>query len=382
MAWKMIMTAMLIAGCVCQSNSQELKSKKVGLRIAASPARVPEIPADTAPPQIKIISPVLADNRHFETSQVEIDIVGEVTDDSKIRFISVNNDIDMVNETGIFTSRVFLTAGENIIRLKSMDDHSNLQEKEIVITYKPVIVTLADKIRKESNYYGLLIGVSQYRDPNLPDLDNPVHDARQLYRTLTSKYEFKPENTTLLENPGRIDLVEKLDSLREIITAEDNLLIFYAGHGKWDETAQIGYWLPSDAGLKSTANWFRNSTLVDYLKAIKSKHTLLITDACFAGSIFKARSVPDSHDRAYERLYELPSRKAMTSGAYSEVPDESQFIKYLIRRLEENEEEYLTSEALYGSFKIAVMSNTNTTPLYGEIQNVENEGGDFIFLKK
>jgi hypothetical protein len=72
----------------------------------------------------------------------------------------------------------------------------------------------------------------------------------------------------------------------------------------------------------------------------------------------------------------------MTSGAYSEVPDESQFIKYLIMRLEDNEELYLTSEALFGSFKIAVMTNSNTMPLYGEIQNVENEGGDFIFLKK
>jgi hypothetical protein len=78
----------------------------------------------------------------------------------------------------------------------------------------------------------------------------------------------------------------------------------------------------------------------------------------------------------------MPSRKAMTSGAFSEVPDESAFIKYLIRRLNENQETYLSSEELFSSFRMAVMSNSATVPLYGEIQNVGNEGGDFIFLKK
>ena len=85
---------------------------------------------------------------------------------------------------------------------------------------------------------------------------------------------------------------------------------------------------------------------------------------------------------AYEKIFEMPSRKAMTSGALSEVPDQSVFIKYLIRRLTENEETYLSSEELFSSFKMAVMSNSNSAPLYGEIQNVGNEGGDFIFLRR
>jgi hypothetical protein len=31
---------------------------------------------------------------------------------------------------------------------------------------------------------------------------------------------------------------------------------------------------------------------------------------------------------------------------------------------------------------MAVVSNSSVVPQYGEIQNVGNEGGDFIFLKK
>jgi hypothetical protein len=161
-------------------------------------------------------------------------------------------------------------------------------------------------------------------------------------------------------------------------------LIFFAGHGYWDEDAGIGYWLPSDASRETTADWFRNSALVDYLQAIRSKHTLLITDACFAGSIFKSRAVNMDHEVVYDRIYEIPSRKAMTSGAMTEVPDNSAFVKYLVKRLEENQNQYLSSEELFYSFKMAVISNSssNILPQYGDIQNVGNEGGDFIFLKR
>ena len=72
----------------------------------------------------------------------------------------------------------------------------------------------------------------------------------------------------------------------------------------------------------------------------------------------------------------------MTSGTMTEVPDESAFIKYLIKRLEENNKMYLSSEELYSSLKNAVISNSNVLPQYGEIQSVGNEGGDFIFLKR
>jgi len=72
----------------------------------------------------------------------------------------------------------------------------------------------------------------------------------------------------------------------------------------------------------------------------------------------------------------------MTSGAKTEVPDKSAFVKYLVKRLDENQETYLSSEELFSSFRMAVISNSSALPQYGEIQNVGNEGGDFIFLKR
>ncbi len=81
-------------------------------------------------------------------------------------------------------------------------------------------------------------------------------------------------------------------------------------------------------------------------------------------------------------LYELPSRKAMTSGNLTAVPDRSAFAFYLIKYLSDNRETYLSSEQLFSSFRIAVINNSNAIPLYGDIQNVGDEGGDFIFIRQ
>lgn len=355
--------------------SQEARSKTVEFKLNNA--------VDRVPPQIKILSPALVEGEHLLSVDGKVELIGEVTDASKIRFVSINTDIKMVDESGIFASIVSLLPGENRIRVKSMDEHSNMQEQVYVVDYFPPVVTLADKINKNSKYYGLIIGIDSYADEGFPDLDNPIKDAENVFHSLTIGYTFDPENVRLLKNPKRSDIIRELDELRGLITENDNLLIFYAGHGYWDEDASVGYWLPSDASRVTTADWFRNSTLVDYLQAIKSRHTLLITDACFAGSIFKSRSVSMDTEVVYERIYEIKSRKAMTSGALTEVPDQSAFVKYLVKRLDENQETYLSSEELFGSFKMAVIRNSDgVMPIFGDIQNVGDEGGDFIFLKR
>jgi hypothetical protein len=337
---------------------------------------------DREPPVIKILSPSMEEGDIYESELDKIEIIGEVSDRSKIRFVSINTDIRVVNETGIFAKTMTLSPGENLVQLKAMDEHSNLQDQYITIHYNPPVVTLADRINSESTYYALLIGINRYADPDIPDLENPTKDAENLRRALISNYTFEEEDVKILQNPKRSDIIQELDELRLKITTTDNLLIFYAGHGYWDEDAGIGYWLPSDATRESTVDWFRNSTLVDYIQAIRSKHTLLITDACFAGSIFKARSVSMNNEVVYETIYDTPSRKAMVSGALTEVPDKSAFVKYLIQRLDEYPETYLSSQELFSSFRNAVISNSSVLPQYGEIQNVGNEGGDFIFLRR
>jgi hypothetical protein len=124
-----------------------------------------------------------------------------------------------------------------------------------------------------------------------------------------------------------------LDQLARRLTENDNLLIFYAGHGHWDEGLNQGFWLPADAKEASRAEWLSNSTIREYIQGIKSKHTLLITDACFGGGILRTRTAFSGASRAIAELYKLPSRKAITSGTRNVVPDKSVFVEYLIKRL-------------------------------------------------
>ena len=275
-----------------------------------------------------------------------------------------------------------LEEGDNEIRIVSVDKKDNYQETRFLVEYAPPVLTFADKVNKESKYFGLIIGVNKYEDPAITNLDNPVRDAQKIHDVLTASYTFDKENIIFLKNAKRKDIIESLDILGSRLTSDDNLLIFYAGHGWWDQDANNGYWLPSDARRDNKTEWFRNSTLVDYLKEIKSKHTLLIADACFGGAIFKTRTAFADASRAIEKLYELPSRKAMTSGTLTEVPDRSAFTNFLLERLEKNTEKYLSSEQLFSSFRIAVINNSDVVPQYGEIRNVGDQGGDFIFIKR
>jgi hypothetical protein len=232
-------------------------------------------------------------------------------------------------------------------------------------------------------YRALIIGISDYKysGPKLIDLDEPVNDAESLYAILTDKYAFETENTKLLKNPTREKIINAFDSLIGISTEKDNLLVFYAGHGEYDKSTEFGFWLPSNAKSTSRADWIANSTIKDYVQAIPSKHTLLITDACFGGSIFKTRASGSMDLLKIHEMYKYKSRKAMTSGNLSAVPDKSFFIDFLLKTLKENEEDVLPASALFSRIYEPVLNNSPTIPQFGIIQSAGDEGGDFLFIR-
>jgi hypothetical protein len=243
----------------------------------------------------------------------------------------------------------------------------------------------SEQISGTPKYYSLIIGVDKYQfsSSNLPNLDKPVSDANALRNVLIEKYSFSPDNSILLANPTRADIIKALENMAKKITVKDNLLIFYAGHGIWDERIKVGYWLPSDSKTTDKSSWIANSTIRDYIAGIQSKHTLLISDACFSGSIFKTREVTtEINEWGIAKIYQLPSRKAMTSGTLTTVPDESKFMQYFVKRLNENSNKYLTAKQLFYSLEAAVLNNTSTVPQMGVIQDTGDEGGDFVFIKK
>jgi hypothetical protein len=334
-----------------------------------------------APPAITFISPILdAENKTF-IKKGEIEVTVEVTDQSGINMVSINQRDAIQIKDNIYKSLVKLAPGDNIIYVMAVDNDGSISEKEVNVHCTDYAIA-ADLLLKGGKYYGLFIAIENYQDSKINDLENAIEDAEELYETLLTYYTFDKENMKMLIDPTREEMVIELDILAKKVTPKDNLLIFYAGHGYLDESSGIGYWLPTDAKNSNTANWFRNSTVRDYISSINSNHTLLIADACFTGSIFKTRRAFATSAVAIEKLYSRPSRKAMTSGTLEEVPDKSVFVEYLIKRLKENTEIYLSSESLFTSFRTAVMNNSPNLPQYGEINNTGDEGGEFIFIRK
>ena len=355
---------------------------------------------DTQPPQIVLTSPRVDPGARVTHTDKEIKIEGIADDESGIFEITVNGEEAAVTAAGEFTKTVRLAFGENAITVSATDLKDNTTDFNIVVvretaTEDDISSTDDDATRgvgsldpeveaeiREGDNFALLIAIQDYDDDNLVDLDNPISDARKLRDVLLADYDFEPENVTLVENPVRTGIYDAINALASKVSDDDSVIIFYAGHGQWDELIEQGYWLPKDSQALSSANWISNGEIRDQIKRLQSKHTLVIADACFSGGIFKTRGGIAEANRAVKELYDKPSRKAMTSGTLTEVPDRSVFLEYLVKQLDENTNPFVPADQLFSNFRISVINNSPNTPQYGVIFEAGDEGGEFIFAKK
>jgi hypothetical protein len=268
------------------------------------------------------------------------------------------------------------------VELKAADNFNFVKERNFIVKgYHEAPLDL-QSTKSKRKYYALLMAVEEYQDENIPTLSEPVQDATLLKNVLIQNYTFDETDVIFLKNPTRDDMDIAFESLVDKITSEDLLLIFFAGHGYFEEKTNIGYWLPSDANEKSKTRWFRNSALVENIRSINSKHTLLIADACFSGGIFKTRAVYNNASVDIANMLRRSSRKAITSGAMSTVPDKSLFMEHLLKTLEQNQNRYLPSEDLYDEIRRAMKNKATNKPAYGEIHNTGDAGGNFVFVRR
>lgn len=242
-----------------------------------------------------------------------------------------------------------------------------------------------ENFKKQSLEHNYLCYFAVERYYHLDPLVNPCRDARKLAKTLTEHYTFDAQKVIAVENPDRKTIYGHLEQLKKKIKPEDNLVIFFAGHGEWDERAEQGYWQPVDARLDNTANWVSNQDILDNIRGIEAKHILLISDACFSGGLILQRSTRETLP-AVSMLYEKQSRKAITSGALELVPDRSSFIKYLLQTLNENDNIYIDTLQLLANVRRQIQelprSRNIPIPLYGQLYDTGDIGGEFVFFKK
>ena len=248
---------------------------------------------------------------------------------------------------------------------------------------------------KFGRYYAIVIGNQNYQA--IESLQTPKYDVQRAARILASKYGF---NVQILEDADDVQMLKALNDLNGVLKADDNLLIYYAGHGERLNSgkAQSGYWLPvnAEAPPKDTF-WVPNEQITGHLSRLAAKRVLVVADSCYAGLLstdpsylFMNESV--SYSRDYIG-YKLPkrSRLLLTSGGDAPVLDEgggrnSVFARAFLDELEDNTG-ILSSPELFNrvSKRVQIAAAHNKfvqTPEFKSIKGAGHEVGDFFFVPK
>lgn len=240
-------------------------------------------------------------------------------------------------------------------------------------------------------YHALVIGNDAYR--HLPRLKTAVQDARAMSAVLEQRYGF---DVRLLVNADRYAVLSALNEYRERLTPDDNLLIYYAGHGELDEVNMRGHWLPVDAEAENTANWISNVAVTDVLNVMRAKHVMVIADSCYSGSLTRSSvaSIAAGRTEAEERnwiraMSRKRARLVLSSGGLAPVLDagggvHSVFASALLDVLESNAV-LLDSRELYREVAARVAYAAanlqfEQVPEFGPIRHAGDEAGTFFLL--
>lgn len=246
-------------------------------------------------------------------------------------------------------------------------------------------------------YRALLIGVDDYAaNSGIPDLATPTRDVERLRGVLVQKYAFEESNVRVLSGATatREAILRALDQLSAASGPDDAVLIYYAGHGSYNEQAMQGYWLPADATAASRASWISNADVSDTLRAMPARHVMLLVDSCFAGSLLTTREVGVAEKVLTEevqirKLSSKRSRYVITSGGVEPVADQyrgtgsSIFNYFLVQLLADQDSEYVNLLSLFPELERLVTNNNEAQqPDYGPLKVVGDEGGRLLLVNR
>jgi uncharacterized caspase-like protein len=248
---------------------------------------------------------------------------------------------------------------------------------------------------KLGRYYAVVIGNNTYRDAGYAALKSAASDATAVSNVLQSRYGYQ---TTVLLNASRLEILSALNDAREKLGNNDNLLIYYAGHGEMDAAGK-GYWVPSDGVAGNSKSWISNAQISDLLNAMPAKHVLTVVDSCYSGTMTRASAPsfdpgsmpPEKWNTWVKTMANGRSRTALTSGGLQPVPDvgagnHSYFARAFIGALQDNNK-LLEAGRLYRTVSTQVALTSVKAPLpqnpqYAAIRFAGHESGEFFFLPK
>ena len=186
-------------------------------------------------------------------------------------------------------------------------------------------------------------------------------------------------------------ILETIENIAKKTKANDQMIIYYGGHGYFEKRTNTSYWLPSDAKSNSYVKGIKSKDITDLLKMSPSKQVLVVADSCYSGTMERNtniswNSMNETRANFLKKQLREPSRILLSSGGNEPVSDgngkHSVFAGYFLKKLQNFDKNVFTAEELYGSYKEAVSGNSDQTPEYKTIGASGHESGEFVFVKK
>ncbi len=391
-----------------QQLSQQQQIERLNQQLQSSRAPVEELarlePPPIDVPSIEIIDPPIVLTRSVPGVRLrdwysEREVIGKVSAPAGLLSFKVNGQNADIGSNNLFRVKVALTQDQNPVSIVAIDQ----QGRRVAVNFsifnptKQTAKAAPDKPApsnysrlKLGEYHALVIGNNDYA--HLSTLKTAVADARETERLLREKYGFK---TRLLLNANRYQILSALNTLRAELNDQDNLLIYYAGHGKVDDLNRRSYWLPVDAEENNNANWISSSAITDFLNAMAAKHVMVVADSCYAGNMTQSSvarvemELPDNvREQWIQTMASTRARLMLTSGSVQPVLDggggeHSVFAKAFIQALQANDR-ILEGFNLYYRILSSVpaqsaMLNQPQVPQYAPIHLAGHEAGEFFF---
>ncbi|MEJ2402694.1 MAG: caspase family protein [Candidatus Thiodiazotropha sp.] len=362
-------------------------------------------------PSIEIIDPPVALTRGMPSIRLrsaarERIVTGKVVAPAGLVSFTVNDKSEKPDPLGIFTTRVAVEDEQTPVRMVAVDKQGQSTRLEFLLIPKMrnagQTSTSEDQPQDRApnrlpprvnfgKFYALIIGNNQYQ--HFPNLATASFDAQETADILHDKYGF---TTTVLIDATRYDMLSALNHLREELTENDNLLIYYAGHGELDRVNLRGYWLPVDAEPNSTANWISNIAITDILNAMSAKHVLVVADSCYSGALTRSSMARldsgmsnEAKNKWLKVMAKTRSRTVLTSGGLKPVLDQgggkhSVFSRFFLKYLQDNDD-ILEAYSLFRHLakevqKTASRFGIDQIPEYAPIKHGGHEAGEFFFI--
>ncbi|MGR8929897.1 MAG: caspase family protein [Gammaproteobacteria bacterium] len=280
-------------------------------------------------------------------------------------------------------------------------------------------------------FYAIVIGINAYQ-PSLQHLKTPVNDAKRVEAMLREKYGFETMLLTddTARKPTRDGIYEAIYEVSLRLQANDNLLVYYAGHG--DISVNSYFWLPKDAEAGKKSRWISVDDIQRMMDSppMRAKRVLIVADSCYPagliasvinaspvhtasteskafayrgdasavfGTISAATGMPDFSGTSPESKVawiraksEKKSRTALTSGLLEPVPDVdsgnglSIFANAFLEALDRNDD-VISAEQIYLEISPEVFAKSkklgnSQMPAYGAIPKIGHGFGEFYFV--